>query len=159
MLNPEVRSWWAQQFSLSKYKGSTPNLYVWNDMNEPSVFNGPEVSVANCLSCSSVPQDNHKGFSALMLPCFHAELLVTAGAQITMPKDNLHWGEVEHRNLHNLNGKLFHQATAEVCWDSAACLCQSFSRCSGDLHVITTDVEANAGEVQCRGDDGCMLGD
>ncbi len=43
MLNPEVRSWWAQQFSLSKYKGSTPNLYVWNDMNEPSVFNGPEV--------------------------------------------------------------------------------------------------------------------
>ena len=34
--------------------------------------------------------------------------------QITMPKDNLHWGEVEHRNLHNLNGALFHQATAEV---------------------------------------------
>ncbi len=44
MLNPEVRQWWAGQFSLDKYKGSTPNLYVWNDMNEPSVFNGPEVS-------------------------------------------------------------------------------------------------------------------
>ena len=43
MLNPEVRAWWAQQFALSKYKGSTPNLYVWNDMNEPSVFTGPEV--------------------------------------------------------------------------------------------------------------------
>ena len=43
MLNPQVRGWWAQQFSLSKYQGSTPNLYVWNDMNEPSVFNGPEV--------------------------------------------------------------------------------------------------------------------
>ena len=43
MLNPAVRAWWAQQFALSKYQGSTPNLYVWNDMNEPSVFNGPEV--------------------------------------------------------------------------------------------------------------------
>lgn len=28
---------------LSKYKGSTKDLYVWNDMNEFSVFNGPEV--------------------------------------------------------------------------------------------------------------------
>ena len=25
------------------YEGSTKNLYIWNDMNEPSVFNGPEV--------------------------------------------------------------------------------------------------------------------
>ena len=34
--------------------------------------------------------------------------------QITMQKDNLHWREVEHRNLHNLYGALFHQGTAEV---------------------------------------------
>lgn len=26
-------------------QGSAPNLYVWNDMNEPSVFNGPEVTM------------------------------------------------------------------------------------------------------------------
>lgn len=45
MLNPAVREWWAGQFFLSKYKESTPSLYVWNDMNEPSVFNGPEVSM------------------------------------------------------------------------------------------------------------------
>ena len=49
MLNPSVRQWWAQHFSLSKYKGSTPNLYVWNDMNEPSVFTGPEVLPKNSL--------------------------------------------------------------------------------------------------------------
>ncbi len=30
-----------------------------------------------------------------------------------MPKDNLHHGEVEHRNLHNLNGALVHMATAQ----------------------------------------------
>ena len=35
--------------------------------------------------------------------------------QITMPKDNMHFGNVEHRDLHNQNGQLFHQATAMVC--------------------------------------------
>lgn len=39
----EVRQWWASQFSLDKYIGSTMDLFTWNDMNEPSVFNGPEV--------------------------------------------------------------------------------------------------------------------
>jgi alpha 1,3-glucosidase len=41
-----VREWWADQFALDKYQGSTLNLFTWNDMNEPSVFNGPEVSMA-----------------------------------------------------------------------------------------------------------------
>lgn len=26
-------------------QGSMENLYTWNDMNEPSVFNGPEVTM------------------------------------------------------------------------------------------------------------------
>ena len=52
MLNPAVRQWWAGQFALSKYKGSTPSLYVWNDMNEPSVFNGPEVREL-CVPCAT----------------------------------------------------------------------------------------------------------
>jgi alpha 1,3-glucosidase len=43
MLSPEVRAWWSEQYSLEKYQESTPILYSWNDMNEPSVFNGPEV--------------------------------------------------------------------------------------------------------------------
>ncbi|KAF2069359.1 hypothetical protein CYY_009321 [Polysphondylium violaceum] len=41
----EVRSWWSSNFAYDRYKDSTPNLYIWNDMNEPSVFNGPEVSM------------------------------------------------------------------------------------------------------------------
>ena len=36
---------WADQFAVDKYEGSTLDLYTWNDMNEPSVFNGPEVSM------------------------------------------------------------------------------------------------------------------
>ena len=43
MLSPEIREWWGEKFSLDNYKGSTSSLYIWNDMNEPSVFNGPEV--------------------------------------------------------------------------------------------------------------------
>ncbi|XP_004502983.1 probable glucan 1,3-alpha-glucosidase [Cicer arietinum] len=73
-LNPEIRSWWADKFSYQSYVGSTPSLYIWNDMNEPSVFNGPEV---------------------------------------TMPRDALHYGGVEHREVHNAYGYYFHMATAE----------------------------------------------
>lgn len=38
-----MREWWASRFALDQYEGSTLDLYTWNDMNEPSVFNGPEV--------------------------------------------------------------------------------------------------------------------
>uniref|UniRef100_A0A8C2ICS8 Glucosidase, alpha; neutral C n=1 Tax=Cyprinus carpio TaxID=7962 RepID=A0A8C2ICS8_CYPCA len=54
--------------------GSTESLFVWNDMNEPSVFNGPEQ---------------------------------------TMPKDAVHHGGWEHRELHNLYGFYQHMATFE----------------------------------------------
>jgi len=44
-LSPEVRDYWASRFLPQNYQGSTEHLYTWNDMNEPSVFNGPEVSM------------------------------------------------------------------------------------------------------------------
>ena len=44
-----VRNWWAKQFKYDNYIGSTPSLFTWNDMNEPSVFNGPEVSMQKDL--------------------------------------------------------------------------------------------------------------
>ncbi|XP_036300975.1 neutral alpha-glucosidase C isoform X2 [Pipistrellus kuhlii] len=40
--NPKVREWYSGLFALSVYQGSTDILYIWNDMNEPSVFRGPE---------------------------------------------------------------------------------------------------------------------
>merc|ERR1711935_304763 len=43
--SPAAREWWADQFKFENYIGSNGNLYTWNDMNEPSVFNGPEVSM------------------------------------------------------------------------------------------------------------------
>eukprot|EP00922_Rhytidocystis_sp_ex-Travisia-forbesii_P048751 GHVS01072616.1.p1 GENE.GHVS01072616.1~~GHVS01072616.1.p1 ORF type:complete len:913 (+),score=118.88 GHVS01072616.1:404-3142(+) len=69
-----VRAWWATKFAFNSYKHSTNRLLIWNDMNEPSVFNGPE---------------------------------------LTMPKDNLHKGSIEHREMHNLYGMYYHRATFE----------------------------------------------
>ncbi|XP_042299274.1 neutral alpha-glucosidase C isoform X2 [Sceloporus undulatus] len=43
--NPEVRDWYADQFSFKTYKGSTEILFAWNDMNEPSVFRGAELTM------------------------------------------------------------------------------------------------------------------
>ena len=54
------------------FSGTTNDVHIWNDMNEPSVFNGPEV---------------------------------------TMHKDSLHHGNVEHRDMHNIYGHLYTMAT------------------------------------------------
>ncbi|CAG8642958.1 19024_t:CDS:10, partial [Racocetra persica] len=72
--NPSAQEWWIKKFAFDQYKGSTEFLFIWNDMNEPSVFSGPE---------------------------------------ITMPKDLIHYGGWEHRNLHNLYGLTYHSATAK----------------------------------------------
>ncbi|KAF2090866.1 glycoside hydrolase family 31 protein [Saccharata proteae CBS 121410] len=73
--NPAAISWWKTLFRYDNFVGSAPNTFLWNDMNEPSVFNGPET---------------------------------------TMPKDNLHHGNWEHRDVHNINGLTFHNATYEA---------------------------------------------
>lgn len=70
----DVRHFWASKFSTDVYQGSTRDLFIWNDMNEPSVFNGPE---------------------------------------ITMPKDLVHDGGWEHRDIHNIYGLYVHRATTE----------------------------------------------
>jgi len=72
LVNPAVRDYFSSRYSLANYQGSTENLYIWNDMNEPSVFNGPEV---------------------------------------TMPKDCLHHGGLEHRDIHNQFGHLMLMAS------------------------------------------------
>ncbi|XP_056401012.1 neutral alpha-glucosidase C [Hyla sarda] len=54
--NPAVREWYSSQFSFDKYKGSTDVLFIWNDMNEPSVFKSPE---------QTMPKDavHHQGWN------------------------------------------------------------------------------------------------
>lgn len=59
---PETVEYYKDLYSLENFKGTTHDVNFWNDMNEPSVFNGPE---------------------------------------ITMPKDCIHHGGWEHRDVHN----------------------------------------------------------
>lgn len=49
-LNPEARKYWASLFSLDKYKETTNEVFIWNDMNEPAVFDTFEVTMPkDCL--------------------------------------------------------------------------------------------------------------
>lgn len=41
-LAPTARDFWASRFCPAKYPHFGPTLHTWVDMNEPSVFNGPE---------------------------------------------------------------------------------------------------------------------
>ncbi|ELW48122.1 Neutral alpha-glucosidase C [Tupaia chinensis] len=72
--NPKVREWYSDLFAFPAYQGSTDILFIWNDMNEPSVFRGPEQ---------------------------------------TMQKNAVHYGNWEHRELHNIYGFYQQMATAE----------------------------------------------
>uniref|UniRef100_A0AAV1T5H0 Glucosidase II subunit alpha n=1 Tax=Peronospora matthiolae TaxID=2874970 RepID=A0AAV1T5H0_9STRA len=56
--SPKARAWWRHQFRYENYEGSTEHLYTWNDMNEPSVFNGPEVSMRK--GCKSIAGVEHR---------------------------------------------------------------------------------------------------
>lgn len=67
--NSKVRDWWASQFAFNKYKGSTTSLFTWNDMNEPSVFNGPEVSMQKDLR--NLAGDEHREWHNLYGMLFH----------------------------------------------------------------------------------------
>ncbi|KAG3261689.1 glucosidase alpha, neutral C, transcript variant X2 [Ictidomys tridecemlineatus] len=43
--NSKVREWYSGLFAFPVYQGSTDILFIWNDMNEPSVFRGPELTL------------------------------------------------------------------------------------------------------------------
>ena len=48
-LLPEARAFWSSRFTSTNYVGSSSSLYTWNDMNEPSVFDGPEITMRGNL--------------------------------------------------------------------------------------------------------------
>lgn len=49
-LSPKVREWWATKFDPAYFPGDRNTLVdIWNDMNEPSVFSGPEVTAPRDL--------------------------------------------------------------------------------------------------------------
>lgn len=45
LLDPRVQDYYKKLYSFDNFKGTTEIVHIWNDMNEPSVFNGPEVTM------------------------------------------------------------------------------------------------------------------
>lgn len=43
--NPAARDWWKTLFRYDRFAGSRPNTFIWNDMGEPSIFNGVEMTM------------------------------------------------------------------------------------------------------------------
>lgn len=76
--NPEAAKTWGGFYQDFIDDLEYHNLGFWNDMNEPSVFGGEELS---------------------------------------FPLDNVHYGGVEHRSLHNLYGMTVHKATYDALRD------------------------------------------
>lgn len=71
-VNPDARKWWGDLFEPKHFPGFDGLVDIWNDMNEPSVFSGPEV---------------------------------------TAPRDMKHFGDFEHRDVHNMYGFLMTKST------------------------------------------------
>lgn len=43
--NPETSKYYANQYLMENFKENAIDTGIWNDMNEPSVFNGPEITM------------------------------------------------------------------------------------------------------------------
>jgi alpha 1,3-glucosidase len=75
LLNPEVRRYLSSRYFLQNYHGSTSDLYIWNDMNEPSVFNGPEVTMhKDCLHYGGWEHRDIHNIYGLLHVCFILKL-------------------------------------------------------------------------------------
>lgn len=55
----KVRDAWASRFNPTDYPHFTEHLYTWNDMNEPSVFNGPEGTMQKDLLHAGETEHRH----------------------------------------------------------------------------------------------------
>lgn len=80
LLNPEVRNYLSSQYLLQNYRGSTSDLYIWNDMNEPSVFNGPEVTMhKDCVHYGGWEHRDIHNIYGLLHVCFYFKIISVSG--------------------------------------------------------------------------------
>lgn len=71
-----VRERWASRFSAQNYTHFAPNLHIWNDMNEPSVFDGPERTLPKDLLHGDVEHRHlHNAYGHAMVRATHAGLV------------------------------------------------------------------------------------
>lgn len=55
LFREDVRKYFASQYALNNFPGTTEDVMLWNDMNEPSVFNGPEITMPKGKTIEAFP--------------------------------------------------------------------------------------------------------
>ncbi|XP_039761408.1 neutral alpha-glucosidase AB [Pararge aegeria] len=83
--NPEVTQYYIERYKFENFPGTSKDVHIWNDMNEPSVFNGPEITM---------PKD-----------CRHWKPRNKEDSGLAS-----YW---EHRHVHNEYGQWYIRATHE----------------------------------------------
>jgi mannosyl-oligosaccharide alpha-1,3-glucosidase len=85
--NPRVREYWSSQFRLDRFVGTTMDNFIWNDMNEPSVFNGPEVSMRkDMVNLQGIEHREWHNLYGLYMQRASSEGLIERALPLNLPK-------------------------------------------------------------------------
>jgi alpha 1,3-glucosidase len=116
--DPRSWDWWAGLFKFDKYKESTVNVHNWLG---PSFITliitllSLRLTFVEIFHCLLDMNEASLRFNVLIFFFFSikeslfslsklTQPSVFNAPEITMPRDNVHYGGWEHRDLHNLNG-------------------------------------------------------
>ncbi|XP_026743419.1 neutral alpha-glucosidase AB-like isoform X1 [Trichoplusia ni] len=62
--DPAVSKYNSERYLFENFPGTSKDVHLWNDMNEPSVFNGPEITMPKDCRHYKPPQDGNDGLAA-----------------------------------------------------------------------------------------------
>ncbi|XP_013145415.1 PREDICTED: neutral alpha-glucosidase AB [Papilio polytes] len=61
--NPAASKYYSERYRFENFPGTSKNVHIWNDMNEPSVFNGPEITMPKDCRHYKPPYDGQEGLA------------------------------------------------------------------------------------------------
>ncbi|KAI5633446.1 glycosyl hydrolases family 31 domain-containing protein [Phthorimaea operculella] len=62
--DPAVSQYYADRYKFDNFPGTSKDVHFWNDMNEPSVFNGPEITMPKDCRHYKPAVDGQDGLAA-----------------------------------------------------------------------------------------------
>ncbi|XP_049882112.1 neutral alpha-glucosidase AB isoform X2 [Pectinophora gossypiella] len=62
--NPAASKYYAERYRFENFPGTSKDVHFWNDMNEPSVFSGPEITMPKDNRHYAPPVDGADGLSS-----------------------------------------------------------------------------------------------
>ncbi|CAG9790048.1 unnamed protein product [Diatraea saccharalis] len=62
--NPEATRYYSERYKFENFPGTNKDVHIWNDMNEPSVFNGPEITMPKDCRHWKEPQEGVEGIAS-----------------------------------------------------------------------------------------------